>query len=95
MQAGDATRAWWQHWGSSTGSALLSSMEKRSVDLQHSVGRSCASHEKGRKGAGNLKSTPIPAGTLPLLPCAPHSSLRSSSAAWEAVKVSSKVVVSL
>lgn len=37
MQAGDATRAWRQRWGSSMGSAWLSFMERRSVDLQQGL----------------------------------------------------------
>lgn len=67
------------------------------MDLQHGLWEErCASRWENDEGCGTPRVHPSICWDSPRAepPCAPHSSLGSSPAAWEAVKVSSKVVVS-
>lgn len=94
-QAEDTARAQQQCWGPSTGSVLLSSVERRSADFQHGLWEELCQPWESEKDVGELASSLASAETLPLLSSAPCNSLGSSSTAWETVSVSSEVVASL
>lgn len=71
MQAEDAEKAQQQHGGPSTGSVLLSFMERELWTFSMVCGKSCASFGKMRKDVGELVSSLASAETLPLLPLFP------------------------